>query len=170
LKQLIFVLVFLIPSTAFSQHRVARPQDCLTEQGEPFTIECSDEKPENCSQYVCQYIPAPFKGYLLTGNLMGDLILGKKNAEDKAKKDLSTQKKKYDEKLRYQAEVNKNNLDLSKDKVAMWKEQAEANQPHWYNHPGLWIGVGVIGTALLAIGLTFGLEKANQVNTVQLAQ
>jgi len=91
---------------------------------------------------------------------MSDLFLGKKNAEDKAEKDLATQKKKYEEKLRYKEETHKIDLDLSNKARDLWKEQAESNQPHWYNHPGIWIGVGVVTTVALAIGLTYGLNKA----------
>jgi len=161
LKYIIFAIVLTVPGIALGQHRVSKPEDCLTEEGESFVVECSEEKPENCSQYVCQYIPAPFKGYLLTEGLMSDLFLGKKNAVDRAKKDIDTQAKKYEEKLRYQEEIHKEDLRLSNQARELWKEQAEANQPHWYNHPGIWIGLGVVSTSLLAIGLTYGLKEAN---------
>jgi len=161
LKYLVFITVLAIPNTALTQQKVTQVSDCMDEQGMQFTTECSESKPENCSKYVCQFVPAPFKGFLLTEHLMYDLILGKKNLKSQAKEDLSSQKKKYEEKLRYQEEIHEEDLDLSNKARDIWKDLAEANQPHWYNHPGIWIGLGVVGTSLLAIGLTYGLKEAN---------
>ena len=58
------------------------------------------------------------------------------------------------------------NLHLTEQIAGQWKEAFESFvgthiqlAVHWYETPTFWFGMGVVGTGLLAIGLSFGLGR-----------
>jgi hypothetical protein len=96
--------------------------------------------------------PAPFSGQLLEPDLALSLAQGKERAEKKLQLTLTSTRAFWTEKLRFQDELHRIELDAEKAKTETALDRLEEVRPKWYERPGFVIPATLVASGFVALG------------------
>lgn len=107
---------------------------------------CDPKKPEHCAEYLNAGDPAPFTGIIQTVPMA--LAIGQKASSCPERIRLEVARTSSIARVNREADRRVADVELEGEKrvTQIWKDQAEENEPGFWDHPATWFVVGVVAT------------------------
>lgn len=127
---------------------------------------CDPKQPKHCAQAVLQGERVPFDGQLYSKELAVVQSERANTCDTRLEVELSRATGQFRAEINYQDKLQRVEKELAAEKLRLWEiryqEALAAAERRWYEHPVIWIGLGIVGTVAAVWGGVAVIEASNQ--------